>query len=326
MERDYEQLCIDLSYPKNSCISRVQLSRILSAINQEELTTLTNNYFKKEIKQTDELEWFAIDGKELRGSINKSIGQKRGDNIIFNVNHQSQESQIIAFYSGKKDSEKTVVKNFFEQSSLLTNHAFSLDALHNSVELLSLINSKQAIYLTQIKNNQKHLLNELIHIHKNLPSCFTFQENEKGHGRVEIKKGTCYSINTECLPSKWVKTNIQSFICIEKEVFSTKTNKTTKEKRYYISNLSYSLKNAKSFFQAIRKHWKVEINNYIRDVSFGEDHFHSLNSTLQKNVSIFLNLIINKMRKVKKDTYFPQFKEECVFNRKLAIKCFDFLS
>lgn len=76
-------------------------------------------------------------------------------------------------------------------------------------------------------------------------------------------------------------------------------------------------------FRAIRNHWKVEVNNYIRDVCFGEDKFLSLNSNLQKNVSIFLNLTFNAIKKMldqKHYKYFIQVREECCWNREFALK------
>ena len=138
MQRDHENVCNDLSCKQSHCISRVQLRRLLISIDQEELKTLTNHYFAIELRQTDDLEWFALDGKELKGSIDKVMGEKRGENIILKVNHNQQSSQVIDFYSGQKESEKTTVKNYIQACSDLSNQAFSLDALHNSVSLLSL--------------------------------------------------------------------------------------------------------------------------------------------------------------------------------------------
>ncbi len=326
MKRDYEKLSKDLDYSSNGCISRVQLMRILTSIDQDELKRLTNKYFGKEFERTDELKWFAIDGKELRGSIDKSMGEKRGENVIFQIDHLTQTSQVLDFYSGNKESEKTVVKNYFENFSDLKKQAFTVDALHNSVNLLSIIEERKGIYVTQIKNNQKHLLNELTHIHKYLPTYSTIEDCEKGHGRIENRKAYFYPMNIEALPAKWKSTNVKCLICVEREVFHMKTNKHTIEKSYYISNLECSSKNTIGLFKAIRNHWKVEVNNYIRDVAFGEDQFLSLNSKLQRTVSMILNLTINGMRKVKKNEFFPEFRENCCFNREIAIKCVNFFS
>jgi hypothetical protein len=58
--------------------------------------------------------WQALDGKQLKGSINKVKGGKRGETIVSTVCHAHLQSRIIGFYQGKKGSEKTVVKNYFE--------------------------------------------------------------------------------------------------------------------------------------------------------------------------------------------------------------------
>lgn len=69
MKRDYEELSNDLDYSSNGCISRVQLMRVLTSIDQDELKRLTNKYFGKEFERTDELKWFAIDGKATNDNL-----------------------------------------------------------------------------------------------------------------------------------------------------------------------------------------------------------------------------------------------------------------
>ncbi|MGY0408737.1 MAG: hypothetical protein ACWIPJ_10360, partial [Polaribacter sp.] len=54
---------------------------------------------------------------------------------------------------------------------------------------------------------------------------------------------------------------------------NTKTNKVSKEKSYPISNKNQTEINTKEYFQAIRNHWQIESNNYLRDrdTTFRED-------------------------------------------------------
>ena len=47
--------------------------------------------------------------------------------------HYSSNSKVLGFYSGKKESEKKVVKNHFSSQDKL---GFTLDALHTTPSLL----------------------------------------------------------------------------------------------------------------------------------------------------------------------------------------------
>lgn len=52
-----------------------------------------------------ERKWFAIDGKELRGSIAK--GLKRGEAIVQAVGHENLQVAGQDYYSGEKESARS---------------------------------------------------------------------------------------------------------------------------------------------------------------------------------------------------------------------------
>ena len=62
---------------------------------------------------------------------------------------------------------------------------------------------------------------------------------------------------------------------MRRKTVNLKTGKESDESSYYISNYRLhesSPKMAKNLVQAIRKHWGVESNNGILDVTFNEDN------------------------------------------------------
>ncbi len=71
----YEKLSEVLGVEKERPVSRSQLPRILEKISVEVFDTLIFSHFGMKLNE-EERKWFALDGKELRGSIER--GSKRG--------------------------------------------------------------------------------------------------------------------------------------------------------------------------------------------------------------------------------------------------------
>ena len=67
---------------------------------------------------------------------------------------------------------------------------------------------------------------------------------------------------------------MQTLIVIKRETLTLKTDKSSDETSYYISNSSIKyndLDPAYDLMKAVRRHWGVESNNWILDVTFNED-------------------------------------------------------
>ncbi len=280
-----------------SSISYAQLKRILSKIDYQNFNSINETFFNKKI-ETDGLLWQSIDGKELRGTIDKAIGEKRNENIIQIVSHQSKQSQLLGFYNGAKESEKTLVKKYFETETDLTGKAFSFDALHTSSDLLTEISNKNGVYLAQIKDNQKFLLEECKHLHNNIQSKVKNSTIEKGHGRIEIRDAFLYNLNVESLDKRWANSNIQTLIVIERNTLVTKTKKESKETAFFVSNKKLDEQSGLELFKAARNHWVVESDNYIRDVNFGEDEIICFNSNTSRMMAICISSALNQLRKM----------------------------
>ena len=58
-----------------------------------------------------------------------------------------------------------------------------------------------------------------------------------------------------------------------------KTRKSSWEESYYITN---EVGNYEEISAAIRQHWRVETDNYVRDVSLQEDHLRSHSKGVQQ--------------------------------------------
>ncbi|MDZ7935171.1 MAG: ISAs1 family transposase [Emticicia sp.] len=323
MGREHEAILKALGLKRKKMVSDVQFRRILSSVNYANYNALNLAYFNKEFIEKDG-EWLAIDGKELRGNIDGVSGKKRGENIVKMVSHEDKNSKVLGFYHGAKESEKTVVKGYFQEKKLI-NGSFTFDALHTDSDLLEIIDSKGGIYLAQIKKNQALLLEDCKEIDLHLPANQKYEDFDKAHGREEQRKARLYTVNVDGFAQRWTKTNIQTLVVVDRITRQSKNNKTTKETAYFVSNKALSIKETMTgleLFQAIRGHWNVEADNWVRDVTLGEDKIQCKESNRIRVIASAINNALNLFRKFDINNNIRAFRENLIFDRKQAIACF----
>lgn len=85
MINTHKKLCTHLNIEIARSVSRAQLPRILGKVSLVKFEELLFEHFVIELDK-EEKQWFAGDGKELRGSIEK--GSKRGEALVQLVRHQ----------------------------------------------------------------------------------------------------------------------------------------------------------------------------------------------------------------------------------------------
>ena len=84
---------------------------------------------------------------------------------------------------------------------------------------------------------------------------------------------------------------LNRIIVVDSIVKHNTTNKTTKETRYYVSNV---ISNAKEFSYIIRSHWKIENSlHYVKDVAFLEDFSRMRLGQIPEVASLMRSLSIN---------------------------------
>ncbi len=71
---------------------------------------------------------------------------------------------------------------------------------------------------------------------------------------------------------RWERCQIRTAIKVKRERIELKSGKKSVEESYYVSN---EVGKYEELAEAIRKHWSVETNNHLRDVSFKEDKMRS---------------------------------------------------
>lgn len=268
LKNHYEKLVAHLGVEKQRAVSRAQLPLILGAVSVSVFDGLLFENYGIKLNEA-EREWFAIDGKELRGSI--ETGNKRGEAVVQAVSHINQQVVGQDYYSGEKESEVPIVRKLLEADNL-ASQKISLDALHCKPATLEIIVQRKGKYLVGLKENQKQMKQQVSLTTKNQPFLVKLGRVEKGHGRIEERAYEFYDVLEMKKCERWEGCQIRTAIKVSRERIELKRGKKSVEESYYLSN---EVGNYEELAEAVRKHWSVETNNHVRDVSFKEDKMRS---------------------------------------------------
>ena len=263
-----------LGVDNQKVISRSQLPRILEKVNLKGFEELLFHHSEIKLSQ-DEKQWFAGDGKELRGSIQK--GDKRGEALVQLVRHEDRAVLGQGYYNGTKESEKPCLQHLIEQSDA-QSQKITADALHLHPSMTQTIEQGGGVFLIGLKENQKELLQDMkdhIECFKPVNEVLTI---DKGHGRLERRQYYQYDISEEYFDPRWDASHFRTLIQVNRSRINLKTNEQSDELAFYISN--GESQEDHGYFDAVRSHWSVEVSNHIRDVSLKEDLFKTKKSLL----------------------------------------------
>lgn len=272
-----KELCAFLGIENQKVVSRSHLPIVLQKVNLPVYEQLLFDYYSIELSE-EEKKWFAGDGKELRGSIEK--GNKRGEAVVQLVSHDERNVLGQAYYNGDKESEKPCLQNLIFETGA-TNQKTTMDALHLCPAMTEPIAQAGGIYVIGLKENQKELLADMKKDASFLKPVNQRVTIDKGHGRLEKRTYFHYDISWEYFDERWSKSNFRSLFKIERSRIILNTGEQSNEIAYYISN--GSMDENEDYFGAIRCHWAVEVSNHVRDVTLQEDKLRTKKSASLKS-------------------------------------------
>lgn len=171
---------------------------MLQKVNLKVLERLLFAYYGVVLSEREK-QWFAIHGKELRGSISK--GSTRGEAIVQAVDHTHQEVAAQNFYHGRKESEKAAVRTLLSQHDWLSQY-ITLDALHLAPTLLAAIAQAKGWFIVGLKENQPELITEMQRVATYLPIALSSTTLDKGHNRREEQIYQAYDITQQFVVMK----------------------------------------------------------------------------------------------------------------------------
>lgn len=263
LEFHHEQLLDFLGIELKKCVSRAHLPIVLGKVSVTELDALIFENYGIRLSEKQR-KWFAVDGKELRGSI--VSGAKRGEVVVQAVAHETGDTQSQRYYNGRKGSEVGTVRNLLEEQGLL-GQKISLDALHCKPKTLELIAQAKGVYLVGLKRNQKELFNQMSEAGQKLGIKDEVESSEQERGRMTLRNYQVFDITGIKVAERWGKSKLARLIKVERKTVLG-SGKETSETSYYLSNQKGK---EKELSKAVRGHWQVEVNNHLRDVTLAED-------------------------------------------------------
>jgi predicted transposase YbfD/YdcC len=276
MVNKHKMLCESLGVVIPKAVSRAQLPRILEKVDLVLFEELLFSRFELKLEE-EEKQWFAGDGKELRGSIEK--GEKRGEVLVQLIRHDDRAVLGQARYNGKKESEKPCLQDLIAQKEARAQK-ITADALHLCPAMTEPIEKSGGIFIIGLKENQKELLADM----SKHAECFKATRElitiDKGHGRLEKRHYYQYDVSGEYFDHRWENTHFRSLFKVVRHRTNLKNDKHSIETAFYLSN--GEIQKSDEYFEAIRNHWSVEVNNHVRDVSLQEDQLRTKKSQLLK--------------------------------------------
>ena len=319
--RHHDCLCCLLDVSARYTVSDVQLRRLLALVDVPAYQQFHAYYFGWQPSLLPEGSWISFDGKELKGTIDGVAGQKRGLCLVRPLLQQGSISLPGMFYQGAKDSEITCVRTLLGESALATQ-CVTFDALHTQYQTLEIVQGAGGRYVTQVKANQTALLEDL-QDHVQLTDPVAEQKSlEKGHGRIEKRKATFYPVaGAVCFERKWDTSDFATLVVLERESTQCKTVKVSQETSYYLSNAALEQVSPNTLFKAIRQHWSIEADNWVRDATFREDRIRCKEPNRSKTLASIISVAGNLLRQQSKESL-KAMQEDLAYNPMLATALF----
>jgi predicted transposase YbfD/YdcC len=282
-------------HPTAGMISRAHLPRLLARVDWVALNTLIDQHFGVQVALSTTHDWVAIDGKVLRGTL--ASGDKQS--VVFAVSHASRTLLAQAPMQGSKASEIPVVRDLLKRSQLET-HKVTLDAHHCNPTTTAQIHQAGGQYVIQVKENQPLLLAQCQSLAATAVPLGSHHECEKGHGRLTTREGQCFDMHAVRLAPRWSASGVHTLVVMKRHTFTRTTQKTTCETAYYLSNQTLNTDpqaQAMELTGAIRQHWHVESDNWIRDVTLNEDHIKTTSTNQAQGLGCLRSLAMRLLRR-----------------------------
>ena len=270
---------------ENGIPSKNTYARVLSTLDTEAFKVQFVEWVKS--LQTVLNNVIAIDGKTLCNSIDESIG----GSAIHMVSAFATEARLVLAQQkvDKKSNEITAIPKLLDLLDL-RGHIVTIDAMGTQRAIAKQIIEKGGDYVLALKGNQGTLNEDVrlfleTELQKRSSAVIEdrYEETDKGHGRIEIRK-CCVSSQIDWLYQKEQWAGLKTLVVIEqtREI----NGKSSTERRFFISSLP---PNAEQIASAVRSHWLIENGlHWTLDVVFNEDTSRVRKDNAGENMALVL--------------------------------------
>lgn len=241
----------------------------------------------------------ALDGKELRRSLDGHLGKK----AIHMVSAWASANGLVLAQRkvDEKSNEITAIPELLKLLEI-AGCIVTIDAMGCQTEIAKQIVAEQGDYVLAVKENQGHLYEDIAHLFRLATQegnprqyAHDYQRTvDKRHGRMEIRE--CWTLSAPFyFPSvrnlaAWP--GVQSLVMVRSE--RRLPGKTEIHDRYFISTLAPQ---AARLLQAVRSHWGIENSvHWILDMVFNEDRSRIRKDHAPANLAVIRHMALNLIR------------------------------
>ncbi len=264
--------------------------RVMIAIKPESLNRCLLEYGQTFIESL-KAKQVAIDGKKLRGSSPKSLGNKG----LYLLNAFVTDSRIMLSQSqvNDKENEITAIPGLLDQLEI-EGAVVSIDAMGTQTKIIDKIEENNAHFLLGVKGNQPSLMEGIEEAFRHNPGAATASELNADHGRIETRR--CRILPAATLEdidvrAKWP--SIKTLVEIKSTV--DHGDKVIESIRYYISDEDHAT--PEYYNMLVRGHWAIENGlHWTLDVIFKEDASRVRKGYAAQNLSIVRKLAMQILR------------------------------
>ncbi len=266
--------------------------RLIGAnIDDSEFDEKVGEYFQS--LSSDERGLFNLDGKAVRGSIDKETGKQ-----LHLLALQEHETTLVVGQTKLTSAENEIsaAKRLLEKADL-DNKIVSGDAIFAQKELSQKVVEKGGEYLWKLRANQGSMY-ELAKEHfEKIEARYIGRARslEKGHGRIDERE----ILTSFRLAGQIEFPFLEQVFRITRKSEEVKTGKRTEQTIYGITSGSVEEFTAEKLLQLTRKHWGIENGlHYRRDVTFKEDAIRQTSRKGGRVLATLNNLTIGVLRKL----------------------------
>ncbi len=231
--------------------------------------------------------------------VSKEFGGGIGQSPVHLVSAWAVGNRLVLgqLRTAEKSNEITAVPALLRRLEL-AGCIVTLDAMGCQKTIAREIHEADADYVLALKANHEVLhkeiqtfLDDALDHPGHLPEASRHQTVEKDHGRIETRRYLCTGkLDWLSVRGQWAA--LRSVAVVEAE--RTLGEKTTRERRYYLSSLPPE---APALARAIRGHWGIENSlHWVLDVAMNEDQCRVRTGHAATNLATLRHLALNLLR------------------------------